>query len=123
MGRIKSVLLEFLSFNSARAKVINLSSILFLFAIIPLRLIENGHSICLFKNFIFPLIFGDNCPLIGGCNCPACGMGRAFGNILHGNLKQAWSHNKLAPLALIVMISIITINAIKLIKDKKVLNG
>jgi hypothetical protein len=119
MGRIKSVFFEFLSFNSERAKVINLSSILFLLAVIPTRMIENGHSICIFKNFIFPAIFGENCSFLGGCDCPACGMTRSFSNILHGNLKRAWSFNKLAFITLTVMIILIIINVIKLIKKNK----
>ena len=121
MGRIKSVFLEFLSFDSERAKVINLSSILFLLAIIPTKIIENGHSICIFKNFIFPTLFGEGCSFLGGCNCPACGMTRAFSNILHGNIKRAWSFNKLAFISLTIMVALVIINAIKLIKGKRVL--
>ncbi len=119
MGRIKSIFLEFLSFNSKRAKVINLSSILFLLAVIPTKVIENSHSICIFKNFIFPLVFGENCSFLGSCNCPACGMTRSVSNILHGNFKRAWSFNKLAFLTLIIMTTLIVINTIKLIKNKK----
>jgi hypothetical protein len=121
MGRVKSFFFEFLSFDSARAKVINLSSILLLFAIIPTKIIENSHSICIFKNFLLPLIFGENCSYLGDCNCPACGMGRSFGNILHGNFIRAWGFNKLAFIALTIMVALIIINAIKLIKDKRVL--
>lgn len=121
MGRIKSVFLEFLSFDSERAKVINLSSILLLLTIIPTKIIENGHSICIFKNFTFPIIFGENCSFLGSCDCPACGMTRSFSNILHGNIKRAWSFNKLAFISLTIIITLVIINAIKLIKGKRVL--
>ena len=121
MGRIKSVFLEFLSFDSERAKVINLSSILLLLTIIPTKIIENDHSICIFKNFIFPIIFGENCSFLGSCDCPACGMTRSFSNILHGNIKRAWSFNKLAFISLTIIITLVIINAIKLIKGKRVL--
>ncbi len=121
MGRIKTTILEFLSFNSERAKIINLSSILLFLTVIPTKIIENGHSICIFKNFIFPIIFGENCPLLGNCDCPACGMTRSVSNILHGNIKRAWSFNKLAPIVLTIMVALIIINATKLIKEKRVL--
>ena len=121
MGRVKSTFFEFLSFNSERAKVVNLSSILLFLTIIPTKVIENGHSICIFKNFIFPTLFGEGCSFIGGCDCPACGMTRSISNILHGNIKRAWSFNKLAFIALTIMVALIIINAIKLIKGKRVL--
>ncbi len=121
MGRIKSVFLEFLSFDSERAKIINLSSILLFLTVIPTKIIENGHSICIFKNFIFPMLFGEDCSFLGGCDCPACGMTRSFSNILHGNIKIAWSFNKLAFISLTIMVALVIINAIKLIKGKRVL--
>ena len=120
MGKLKSsLLLELLSFNSARAKIINFCSILFLFFIVPTRIVENGHSLCIFKNIFFPLIFGENCSFLGGCNCPACGMFRAFSNILHGNIKKAWQFNKLSFVALAIMVALIVINTINLIKHKR----
>lgn len=110
--KLKEIFLDLLSFNSPRAKVINLSSILFILAVIPVRIVRDGHSICLFKNFIFPFVFGDNCPM-QGCECPACGMTRGMSSLLHGKVMDAWNYNKMVFMVFIVMVVMIVVNAIK----------
>jgi len=117
MFKLKKFLLELLSFTTARAKVINLSVVLGVLRIIPS---ENLGSYCVFKNFIFPLIF-KTCPtkgLFAGCECPACGLTRATSQILHGNLQEAWNLNKLIIIVFPVIIFILVFNIYKLIKSK-----
>ena len=53
------------------------------------------------------------CPLyqISGLQCPLCGMQRAIHELLHGNMKEAWSHNPgfflFSPYWLVVLIGTI----------------
>ncbi|MFA6461275.1 MAG: DUF2752 domain-containing protein [Candidatus Woesearchaeota archaeon] len=71
---------------------------------------------------IIPLFFHNHCPITGffsGCNCPACGLTRAMSHLLHGEVSLAWGYNKGVFLVLLVMISLIVINAWKWYKVKK----
>ncbi len=114
----KKIFKEFISFNSRRAKIINFSALLVTLRIIPP---EKIGSICIFKNFIFPLVF-ESCPTKGlfvGCNCPACGLTRGTSYFLHGQIKEAIYLNKLVLLVVPFILFLILINAYYLIKKRK----
>lgn len=119
LQKIKSFILELLSFNSVRAKVINFTVILLALRIIPTEKIGNY---CLFSKFILP-IFLNPCPTVGifaGCFCPACGLTRAVSHALHLNFQNAWDMNKLVIIVLPLIIILLSINLFKLlIKNSK----
>ena len=124
---IKSIFLDLVSFDSAQAKVFNLVMILLSLAVIPSHYIENGHSICIFRNFIIPWLFSGKCPMTGwfaNCECPACGLTRAMSRLLHGDLSGAWDYNRAVFLVLVVMVVVIMVNLVKVVnyykKNKKI---
>jgi len=88
-----------MSVNSLRmlhiGRIAVLSCILVFLSIIPFEFIEDGPTICIFKNLL-------------GIECPGCGMTRAFSCILHGDLIAAVSYNRLVvivfPLFCLVLI-------------------
>lgn len=53
--------------------------------IIPVDVIENGESVCIYKRLLHK-------------ECWGCGTTRAFFNIIHFNLKKAYEFNKLSPI-------------------------
>ncbi len=113
----KNIFKEFLSFNSRRAVVINLSTILVGLRLVPA---ERIGSFCIFKNFIFPFIF-NGCPTKGlfvGCNCPACGLTRATAYFLRGEIKTAMSFNKLVLILVPFIFGLIIYNLYWIIKKK-----
>ncbi len=116
--KIKKVFLDIVSFNTPEAIVFNLTSILVLLRIFP-KSPWNTPSLCVFKNFIFPLIFRGHCPTAGifaGCNCPACGMTRAMSRLVRGDIVGAYAFNKGVFLVFIGMIVVIIVNMHKIIK-------
>jgi hypothetical protein len=120
--KIKDFFLYFLGFDKPRAIVLNLSLILYVLAVIPLNILSKGPSLCIFKNFILPLVFHGICPAVGffaGCNCPACGMTRALSSIMHGNFSAAWVYNKLSFVVFSIMVVLIIVNIIKLMKENR----
>lgn len=116
-NKLLSFLIDCLSFNTPKAIVFNLSSILLILAVIPTKVIVNLPTICIFKNFILPIAFKGKCPtsgLFANCECPACGLTRAMSSLLHGNLQAALGYNHLVIIVFIVMVFIIIINLIKI---------
>jgi hypothetical protein len=119
MGRINKFVLDCLSFNTPKAIVFNISSIFFILLITPLNYLNSLPSFCIFKNFILPLVFRGNCPsngLFAECHCPACGLTRALSSLLKGNLSIAINYNFLAIPVLIVMVTLLVVNVVKIIK-------
>ena len=97
MGRqIKEFFLNCLSFGSPSSRVFNFFSIFFVLRFAPLNYFNPFK--CVFKNYLFPLIFRGNCPvggLFAGCNCPACGLTRAMASLLRGDFVSAFDYNKM----------------------------
>jgi hypothetical protein len=127
MGRINfkkifSFLLELVSFDSVRAKVINLSVILISLAMVPTSWIERSPVKCIFREYLLPLIFNNHCPTTGiffGCTCPACGMTHAMSRLLHLDFIGAWGYNKGVFLVFGIMLFLIVFNGIKWYNLKK----
>ena len=57
---------------------------------VPIGLVENGVSICLFK-------------AVTGHECIGCGQTRAFFHIIHGDIVGAYRLNKLSPLVFLLL--------------------
>jgi hypothetical protein len=116
---IKKIFLDIVSFGSPQAIVFNISSILIGLAIIPTGDLEKSPLKCIFKHFLLPLIFKGNCPTSGifaDCNCPACGITRGVSRLLHGDIKSAYSYNKLVPLVFLTLMVLLIINLIRSVK-------
>lgn len=121
MGRVSkglfSFFLELISISTPRAIVIDFSTIILFLALVPMQLLEQLQSICIFHNFILPAVFYGICPdagIFASCNCPACGLTRGIASILHGNLAAAYSYNPLSFIVLAVMCGLIAMNAYRL---------
>ncbi len=127
MGRIKlkkffSFFLELLSFDTPRAIVINLSTIIILLIAIPTSWLDHSPARCVFREWLLPWIYGNNCPISGlfaGCTCPGCGMTHALSRLLHLDFIGAREYNLGVFLVFGVMVFLIIWNVIKLIKNKK----
>ncbi|MBU0472102.1 MAG: DUF2752 domain-containing protein [Nanoarchaeota archaeon] len=117
---LKNIFFDIISFGSPQARVFNLTSILLILRVIPTSGLSYSPFKCIFKHFLLPLIYRGNCPTTGlfaNCECPACGLTRAMSRLIHGDLTGALAFNKLVILVFIVMITLIIINAIKIIKE------
>lgn len=57
---------------------------------IPIGVVEEGASICIYK-----ALFGHEC--IG------CGQTRAFFHLIHGDIAGAYHHNKLSPIVFLLL--------------------
>lgn len=120
--KAKKFLLEIISFGSPRAIIFNLSFIFLILLIFPIGEIEHSPFKCIFKNYLLPFIYNNNCPTTGifaNCECPACGLTRGLSLFLHGQFKQAWQINKLTYPLFISMVIILGINIKKLIRHPK----
>jgi len=70
-------------------------SALFVFLLVtPTQLIENGPTICVFRNLF-------------GIECWGCGLTRAFSCLLHNNLRGALEYNKAVVVVFPVFCSIV----------------
>lgn len=67
--------------NIRKAKLVGLFFVPVLLSLIPLDMVENGDTLCLYKN------------LTGG-DCYGCGITRACFNFLHLNFEKALDFNK-----------------------------
>lgn len=65
-------------------------------AIVPPQLLDKTPAICPFR-------------ALTGCPCLGCGMTRAFVNVMHGKLSDAFEHNRLVVIVfpLIFLMSVI----------------
>jgi hypothetical protein len=114
-SKLNKFFFELISFSTPLARVINLSLIILILAVVPTGLLYHNPVKCVFKTVILPVIF-DNCPTSGffmDCNCPACGMTRGMSRLLHGDLIGAWNFNRMVFIVFLVMLIII-------IKDSRV---
>jgi hypothetical protein len=109
-----------ITFSSRKIIIFNLLSILAILRIVPP---EKIGSLCVFKNFIFPLLF-KSCPTKGlfiACECPACKLTRSTAYFLHGNIEKALELNKLVILTMVIILSLIIINLYKIIYKKTII--
>ena len=121
-NKIKTFFIDILSFSTPKARVINLSSIFLLLAIIPTKYLIYSPVKCIFKNFLLPLLFHGHCPtsgLFANCNCPACGMTRGMSRLLHGDINGAWNFNKLVFIVFAIMMFILIKDTIALFIEHK----
>ncbi|MFC1741961.1 DUF2752 domain-containing protein [Nanoarchaeota archaeon] len=119
---VKKIFLEFVSFDSPRAVVVNLSVILGGLAAVPTSVLSQGPGLCVFKHFLLPLVFNGDCPSDGffaGCSCPACGMTRGMSRLLHGDPSGAWRFNRMVFVVLAVMVGLIVVNAVRIVRQRK----
>ncbi|MBD3319318.1 DUF2752 domain-containing protein [Candidatus Woesearchaeota archaeon] len=96
-----------------------MSVILFALAVLPTEFVLLSPSRCIFRQYILPLIFQNQCPSAGifsDCLCPACGITRATSRLLHGDLDGALAYNWLAIPVVIGMIALAVINIFRLRK-------
>ena len=63
------------------ARILFLAGSLAFLAVLPTQLLENGPSICLFRNLF-------------GISCLGCGMTRALSSVMHANIASAISYNQ-----------------------------
>lgn len=113
--------LDLLSFNTPKAIVINILIIFTILFFMPTSELHYLPIRCVFKYFLLPLIYKNNCPtsgLFAGCECPFCGLTRAMSRLLHGDLKGALDYNILVIPLYIAMITVLIINTVKWIKKK-----
>jgi len=121
-NKIISFFIEILSFATPRARVINLSSIFLLLAVIPTKYLIYSPVKCVFKNFLLPLIFQGNCPASGffaNCNSPSCGMTRGMSRLLHGDFTGAWNFNRLVFMVFAIMVFILIKDSITLYMEHR----
>lgn len=121
LKKLKDIFLNLLSFDSPRARVFNLSFILIFLRIVPTETLASSPVKCVFKYYLFPLIFRGHCPATGifaGCNCPACGITRGMSRLLRGDFVGAWNFNKMVFVVFAVMIVLIVFNALKLLQKE-----
>lgn len=117
--KFKKLFFDIVSFGTPGAIVFNLSMVLFVLFIIPTKYLLYSPVKCVFKNFLFPLVFKGYCPssgLFADCECPACGLTRAMSRLLHGDFAGAYAHNRLVFVVFLVIIAIIIINLAKIAK-------
>jgi len=127
MGRLKlknffSFIFELVSFDSARAIVLDISLIFIALVSIPTSWLDASPAKCIFREYLLPLIFGNNCPTSGifaGCTCPACGMTHALSRLLHLDVMGAGGYNRGVFLVFAVMLFLLTYNALKWIKTQR----
>ena len=124
MGRLiqtKKVFFEFLSLGSPKAVVIVFSILILMLGIIPTAFFGEKGGICIWHQYILPLILGGNCPESGffaHCYCPACGLTHAFSRFFHADLKGAREYNKSIFAVATVVFAIYITNIIKFIKNR-----
>ncbi len=110
--KIFQFIIELLSFNSARAKAINFTSILSILRIIPPEKISNY---CIYSNFIIPNLSKYFPSKFSNIHyCPACGLTRATSFFMHLNFRQAFSMNPLVFVLVPLMALMLIVNAYKL---------
>jgi len=123
VGRVnKKIIFEYLSFGSAKAVVVNFSVILVALGIIPTAFWDRTPNICIWRRFISPLIFQNNCPTSGifaDCHCPACGLTHAMSYLLHGNFTAAYESNNLVFVVVGLILFLVIYNLINLKKKKE----
>jgi len=120
--KAKLFFLEFISFNSSRAIVINLSFIIFLLFILPTEFLKYLPIRPVFKDFLLPFLFNGHCPTSGflkDCSVYSTGETRGISRLLHGDITGAYNYNPLVFLVIIVMIILIVINIMKIVNTKK----
>lgn len=121
--KLKKTFLDIISFNTPKTIVFNLSTILILLAAIPTETLTKYSPFrCVFKHFLFPLLFNGSCPsdgIFASCNCPACGMTRGMSRLLHGDVEGAMSYNRLVVLVFVVIVLVIGYNVYLIVKKKK----
>jgi hypothetical protein len=113
----KNLIIEFLSFGSAKAVVCNLSTIIIMLTVIPTAFLERLSIKCIWKTYIIPLFFRGHCPASGffaDCRCPACGLTRGISKILHGDFDGGQDYNRLSIFVLFLMIFLIIYNFLKI---------
>lgn len=111
-----------ISLNSPQAIIFVIVFISLLLIIIPTNNISALPTKCVFKNYIIPIIFNNNCPENGifkDCSCPACGLTRAFSEFFKGNLNRAIEYNVLFIPILLILVFLIISNSYKIIKNKR----
>jgi len=109
------------SFNSPEAIIFVIIFISIVLIIIPTNNISILPTKCVFKNYIFPIIFNNNCPESGifkDCSCPACGLTRAFSEFFKGNLNKALEYNWLIIPVLLILVLLIISNSYKILNKK-----
>ncbi|NCS70598.1 MAG: hypothetical protein COY38_04480 [Candidatus Aenigmarchaeota archaeon CG_4_10_14_0_8_um_filter_37_24] len=120
-NKVKKIIFDFLSFNTPKIRIFNLSSILLFLAILPTDYLSYLPSGCIFKNFILPLIFNKNCldtGILAGCSCPACGMTRALSRLMHGDFKGAYNCNRFVFIVFSIMGFLLILDLIKLTRKR-----
>jgi RsiW-degrading membrane proteinase PrsW (M82 family) len=113
---------EWIDLSSSKSVVAVFATGLFVLWATPLSAFKYTRSICLFRNFIFPLIFHGHCPAHGfaaGCRCPACGLTRAISAALKGKWQTAYEYNHLVFVVLGLILAILAYHIYKLITGQK----
>jgi len=90
-------------------------------AIIPTAFLGQKGGICIWHNFILPLIFKDNCPengIFSHCYCPACGLTHATSALLHGQITEAYNFNPLVFITTPLILFLLIYNLFKLRKNR-----
>ncbi|MEK7096632.1 MAG: DUF2752 domain-containing protein [Patescibacteria group bacterium] len=102
-----------ITLGSSRARVVVFSFFLIILTILPTEKLGPVGGICIFKNFIFPLLFGQR------YNCPGCGITHAVSAVMHGNMVDAYNYNKLIIVVFPLIVLIISFDLINWIKTRK----
>ncbi len=117
---IKKTFLDIISFGTPKAIFFNLFLVLFLLAVFPTEYLVYSPVKCVFKNVIFPIIYGGNCPTQGlfrNCECPACGLTRAMSRLLHFDISGAYEFNVLVFPVFALILVLMGINLVKILKN------
>uniref|UniRef100_A0A7C4TQ33 DUF2752 domain-containing protein n=1 Tax=candidate division WWE3 bacterium TaxID=2053526 RepID=A0A7C4TQ33_UNCKA len=116
----KNRFLELISLGTPASIVMLLSGVFFLASIVPPTSIKYSPFRCLFRYYIFPIIFRGHCPTSGffeDCKCLGCGLTRAFVSLMHGDVQAAINFNKHVLLVVALMIALIAWNYTKLLRN------
>lgn len=115
--KIKDFLYDIIGFNSPKAILFNLITVLLLLLTIPTSYLKYSPFKSINKR-ILPLFF-DKCPTTGifrNC-CPSCGLTRALSRLLHGDINGAINYNPLVFVLLAVILGLIFVNLKKIINN------
>jgi hypothetical protein len=106
LHKIKEILLDIISFDSAQAKVFNFITMFIIAGVLPTDKLKYLPIRSVYENVFHLKLYSS-------------GMTRAMSRLFHGDIAGAWQFNKLVFVVVLTMLVLIIINLIICIKDYK----